>query len=290
MATTTRDYYEILGVAKDATPEQIKKAYRKLALKYHPDKNKDDPEAERRFKEAAEAYEVLSDPEKRSTYDQFGPAGLRDHGFQGFQQESPDFIVRHFSDIFGDLFGGSFGGGFGGGFRRPQPRRGADVRQRLRITFREAVLGASRDLSLTHPSGESKRIELRIPPGIENGAVLRLAGRGPAGPGGGPPGDLLIEIAVDADPDFTRDGLDIRSSVKVPLKTAVLGGEVDVRTVHGVVGLKIPPRTSSDSWLRIRSHGVRTPEHEGDHLVRAVITVPREISPELESALRASGS
>src|SRR5690606_31232443 len=189
MPTTTRDYYEILGVSRDATPEQIKKAYRKLALKYHPDKNKDDPEAERRFKEAAEAFEVLSDPEKRSTYDQFGTAGLKNNGFQGFQQESPDWILRHFSDIFGDIFGGGFSGDvFGGGRRRATtpPRRGVNVRHSLRITFREAALGITRELTLAEPNGETRTISRRIPAGIENGAVLRLAGRGGEGSGGGP--------------------------------------------------------------------------------------------------------
>jgi molecular chaperone DnaJ len=344
--TQTKDYYKILGVAADASEEVIRKAYRKLAFKYHPDKNPNNPEAEKKFKEAAEAYEVLSDKEKRKAYDSHGEEGVRNMGFEGFQTNED--ILHHFSDIFGDLFG-----------QRIQrealaPQRGGDVRYGLTVSFSEAALGATRDLRLTlaTPCGacggsgaeggqalspcaacggtgrvskggrrsagifsvssacpdcggsgmrrerpcsqcagrgrvpQEKTIALRIPPGIAEGAVLRVAGQGEAGTHGGPPGDLLLEIHVGPHPDLTREGLHIRSSVKVPVKTALLGGEVEVSTLRGTVRLKVPPGTSSDSWLRLRSQGIESRGEKGDHLVRVVITVPRELSTEASEALK----
>ena len=349
MSTTTRDYYEILGVSKNANEEELKKSYRKLALKYHPDKNPDNPEAEKKFKEAAEAYEVLSDQEKRKAYDQFGAAGLKNMGFGGFQQTSAEDIFSHFGDIFGDLLGGS------SSFQRPPVRqRGADIRYRLAVPFIDAALGVTREISLElHESCSScggsgvragarpgrcprcggtgqaraqglggffsvrstcsacggtgrsagppctscggsgrtlapKTVSLKIPAGVTDGAVLRLAGRGEAGRGGGPQGDLLLEIRVEPHTSFNREGLDIRSAVKVPLATAVLGGEVDVSTLRGSISLKVPPRTSSDSWLRLKGQGISTPRGKGDHLVRVVIVVPQQVPPELEAALRQS--
>lgn len=347
MSTRTRDYYEILGVDKDASTEELRKAYRKLALKHHPDKNPGDAEAERKFKEVAEAYEVLSDPKKRQTYDTCGAAGLEDMGFQGFDDSSLDEILEQFGSI------------FGGGFHQRQAasrRRGADVRYRLSVPFRDAILGATREIvlelheacascrglgtegaekpevcqqcggtgnvsrrgqpfggffSFSSPcptcggtgrragpacrecSGQGRvlrqrRISVKIPAGVEEGAVLRLGARGEAGTRGGPPGDLLLELHVEPESRFTRDGKNLRSSVRVPLKVAVLGGQVDVPTVRGSVTLTVPPGTSSDSWLRLRGQGVPGPGGAGDQLVRIVVTVPGKVSPELEKALRDS--
>ncbi len=282
-----RDYYEILGVGRSASDEDIKKAYRALALKYHPDKNKGDEQAESRFKEAAEAYEVLSDPEKRAAYDRYGADGLRNMGFEGFQNVRTEDIMGSFSSIFGDLFGtGGGGGGFSSGmFGREEQAasRGADLRQPLRVTFREAALGGSRELVLPGPSEES-RIEVRIPANVTNGQVLRIAGKGHPGVNGGPGGDLLIEISVDSHHEFTRQGKNIRSSVRVPLKTAVLGGKVTVSTLREEVELAVPPGTSSDSVLRLKGQGGGG-EEPGDHLVRLVVTVPEQPSDELKAAL-----
>ncbi len=304
MRTGTEDYYEILGVGRSASDDDIKKAYRRLAIRYHPDKNPGDEEAERRFKAASEAYEVLSDPKKREAYDRFGVDGLKDMGFEGFQDSSAQDIYSHFGDIFSGLFGGgrttSFGGGFGdfsgggfggggGGFGGRVRQRGSDYRHKLGISFHEAALGGQRDLTLSMPDSRGgstqQRIGVRIPPGIETGAVLRLAGKGGPGIGGGASGDLLLEINVHDDPRFERTGRDIRSTVKVPLRTAVLGGAVDVETLRGTVELRVPPRTSSDAVLRLKEQGIDgTPR--GDHLVRVAIVLPDEIPPALEDALR----
>ncbi len=285
-----RDYYEILGIGRSASDEEIKKAYRALALKYHPDKNKGDEQAESRFKEAAEAYEVLSDPEKRAAYDRYGSDGLRNMGFEGFQDVRTEDIMGSFSSIFGDLFGAGGAGGAGesfssGMFGRGEPAasRGSDLRQPLRVTFREAALGGSRELALPGPS-EENRIEVRIPANVSDGQVLRIAGKGHPGANGGPGGDLLIEISVDSHHEFTRQGKNIRSSVRVPLKTAVLGGKVSVNTLREEVELAVPPGTSSDSVLRLKGQGGGGDE-PGDHLVRLIVTVPDEPSDELKAAL-----
>lgn len=342
----SKDYYEILGVGKDAKDEEIRKAYRRLALKHHPDKNPGNPDAERKFKEAAEAYEVLSDAEKRKAYDSRGAEGLRDMGFEGFRTNED--IFSHFSDIFGDLYGERF-------YRQAtQPRRGVDARFRLAVGFGEAALGGSREIRVPLPSActtcggsgaapgsgpelctrcggsghvsrqgkrlggffsvssrcescggtgrspqracgscrgtgrvsRERELSVKIPPGVKSGTVLRLAGQGEAGTRGGPPGDLLLEIQVEPHPELERDGLDIRSSVKVPLKTALLGGDVDVATVRGTIRLKVPRGTSSDTWLRLRGQGIETRDGKGDHLVRVVVTVPSSLSPDVEQAVR----
>ena len=282
-----RDYYEILGVGRDASDAQIKKAYRTQALKYHPDKNKGDEQAESRFKEAAEAFEVLSDSEKRATYDRYGADGLRNMGFEGFQNVKTEDIFGRFSGVFEDLFGGTGAPGefstgmFGSG--EPPARRGADLKHPLRVTFREAALGGSRELALPGPNGES-RLEVRIPGNVGDGQLLRIAGKGQSGANGGPAGDLLIEISIDPHHEFTRQGKNIRSSVKVPLRIAVLGGKVTVNTLREEVELAVPPGTSSDSVLRLKGQGAGG-DDPGDHLVRVVVTLPDEPSEELKAAL-----
>lgn len=341
----TKDYYEILGVSREASDEEIRKAYRKLALKYHPDKNPNNPGAEKRFKEAAEAYEVLSSKEKRQAYDTRGDDGLRDMGFEGFKTNED--IFSHFGDVFGDLFGERIR------VQTTAPRRGGDIRYRLSVDFLDAAVGATRDLQLPvsatcvecggsgmkgggptktcrqcRGTGRTSRrgrglggfmsvsspceacggtgqeagnacsacggdgrvtttrtIALKIPVGVADGALLRLAGQGEAGFRGGPAGDLLLEISVLPSPDLTRDGLNIRSSAQVPVKTAMLGGEIPVQTIRGRVSLRVPRGTSSDSWLRLRGQGIEARGTKGDHLVRVVITVPPEVPPEVEQAL-----
>jgi molecular chaperone DnaJ len=343
--STGKDYYAILGVGKNATDEEIRKAYRKLALKHHPDKNPNNPEAERKFKEVAEAYDVLSDKEKRKAYDTRGDEGLRDMGFEGFA--SAEDIFSHFPDIFGDLFAERFHR------QAARPQRGSDLRFTLPVSFLDAALGAVREISVPLRAvcqecggsgseggaapevcascggsgsvsrrgkrqggffsissacpdcggtgrkpgrvcaacgGEGrvlkeKRLSVKIPAGVESGAVLRLKGQGEAGIHGGPAGDMLLEIQVEPHAEFTRDGLDIRSAVKVPVRVALLGGEVEVPSLRGNITLKVPPGTSGDTWLRLRGQGIEAGA-KGDHLVRVVVTVPKELSAQAQAAVR----
>jgi molecular chaperone DnaJ len=281
----TQNYYEILGVAKDAGDDDIRSAYRKLALQYHPDKNPDNPEAERKFKEVAEAYEVLSKKDKRQAYDTNGAAGLRDMGFEGFQ--TTEDVFSHFGDFFGDLFTGGSGDSRGGfQRRRASPRRGRDVSYRLPVSFVDAALGATREIHVPiHSGAQPKRIEVKIPPGVTDGATLRLQDQGEPGGRGGPAGDLLLEISVREHGEFQRDGNNIRSAAKVPLKVALLGGEVTVKTLRGDVHLKVPAGTSSDTWLRLRGQGIEGRSGQGDHLVRIVVTVPKDLSEPAREAL-----
>ena len=339
------DLYEILGLSKDASPDEIQKAYRKLAIKLHPDKNPGDQKAAEQFKKLSEAYEILSDPEKRAAYDNRGMAGVHDQGFHGF--DSAEDIFSHFGDIFG---------GRTQQFRqRPTgPQRGRDLRFIVTMDFLQAALGGKQELTVpvltvcTNCAGRgttgegaakqcgqcrgtgqldrqgrqhggvfsihsvcpacggsgqslgpmcsacggdgrvqtSRKLSVNIPAGTKNNQVLRLAGQGEAGRNGGPSGDLLIEVEVAPHPVFTRDGNHIRSDVQVPIATALLGGKVDVRTIHGTVTLTIPPGTSSDQTLRIRGQGVPARDKPGDHLVRVVITVPKKLSAEAAEAVR----
>ncbi len=265
--------YEALGVPEDATTEQIRSAYRKLAMRYHPDKNPGDAAAEERFKELTQAYEVLSDEKRRAEYDRrrqggYGPVDFGDlfGGGGGFSIE--DILRRH-----ADLFGG-FGGGFRGGRIR---RRGQDVQAELRIDFIKAARGGPAELQLRVPSltsegGEVKRVAVTIPPGTEDGAVLRLGGMGGAGVEGGPPGDLLLRVVVPPHPDFRRVGDDVHVDLHVPAWLAALGGKADVTTLDGSASVRVPPGTSSGRLLRLRGQGIGT----GDLLARVMVDVPAE--------------
>lgn len=340
------DLYEVLGVSKDATEAEIQRAYRKLALKFHPDRNQDDPQAAEKFKKASEAYEILKDPEKRKAYDAGGMSGVRQTGFEGFADNEE--IFSQFGDLFGDWFGSRMQ-------RRRGPVPGQDLRFVLTVDFMTAVRGgettievpipvecpdcegqgvlgleAARPCSVCggsgqvarqtaqqggfftvasacpacqgtgqesgHPCGrcrgqgrvtEQRKIKVKIPAGIRPGQTLRLRGQGQAGLRKGPRGDLLIEIQVEPHPTFRREGNDIHSDVHVPVATAILGGKVDVPTVHGVVSMKIPAGTSSDRRLRIRGQGVHTASEKGDHFVRVVIDLEkREFSEAQQQQLR----
>lgn len=296
-----KDYYAVLGVAKDATAEAIKKAYRKLALKYHPDKNPGDKKAEEKFKEITEAYAVLSDPEKRRQYDQFGETGFH----QRFSQED---IYRNFDvgdifrefgfgtdDIFSHIFGGAGGRTrttiFSSG--RPQPIKGQDYVMRLDVPFRQAVLGGERRVDLRLGS-RIEHLQVRIPAGVESGQKLRVSGKGGESPAGGPPGDLFLEIEVETDPLFSRQGDDLYVKLVVPFSAACLGTSVDVPTLEGSKRVKVPAGMAAGGKIRLKGFGVaaRGRQTKGDLYAVVEVAVPERLNArqkELLEKLREEG-
>lgn len=312
-----RDYYDILGVAKNADETAVKKAYRKLAKKYHPDTNPGNAEAEKKFKEVTEAYNVLSDPEKRKLYDQFGHAGLEGDpsAWQNAGSGGPYGSYReyHFEngnmdDIFGDIFGDMFHGGassfhgfrdggfggshfYGGNGAGNFRAKGADLRASLTVSFDEAAFGCDKVISLQNQdgSGQVQSLQVHIPAGIEDGKTIRLKGRGMAGRNGGGAGDLLIQVHVEARPGFERKGMDVYTTVDVPFTTAVFGGEAVVPTLSGNVICKIREGTQSGSKIRLRGKGIvsmKDPSVHGDQYVTVQIQVPRNLSPEARQKLK----
>jgi len=286
------EYYSVLGVKKTATEDQIKKAYRKLARKYHPDFNKDDKKAEAKFKEVSEAYAVLSNPEAKQKYDQFGHSG--GPGFEGFDFSGFDFgnMSGNFRggnqtysfggfDI-GDLFGGMFGqkrqkrSPFSGYDQRAQ--RGQDLKYFMSIEFIQAALGTTSQIAINDGAGK-RSMKVRIPPGVDNGQTIRLKGKGGANPTGGPAGDLLIELKVKPHPEFTRKGLDIEVIKKISIGVAVMGGTVKVPTLDGkTVKINLPPGTQGGQIFRIKGKGIKKGKGKtGDILCRTQISVPKNI-------------
>ena len=303
------DYYATLGVARDATADDIKRAYRKLAMTYHPDRNNDDPAATEKFKEVNEAYAVLSDPDKRKQYDMFGAEGFgqrysRDDIFRGF-----DF-GRIFDEL--DLGGGGggfdfrqiFGGGrgragrggfnpFGGGQpRNPGPSKGRNLTTDVVVSFHEALFGGTRTVEVSGPDGPES-IAVRVPKGIRTGKTLRVRERGHPGSGGGPRGDLMLQIKVAEHPDFKIKGDNLETTANVALSTLVLGGSAQVVDADGETHtLKIPPGTAVGTRLRLKGKGFIKGDGRGDLLVRLAANVPKELSEaqrEHFEALRASG-
>jgi DnaJ-class molecular chaperone len=296
-AMAERDYYATLGVKNDASPEDIKKAYRRLALKYHPDRNPGDKAAEEKFKEASNAYEVLSDPAKRQAYDQRGRMGVEDMGFHGFR--TTEDIYANFGDLFADLFGGGVGGGGGRDpFRRARRAgtvRGSDLRFALPLDFLEAARGTTKDVRyerLALQNGDlrpqSETLSIRLRPGAHDGQVLRFRGRGNDAPvPGGQPGNLYVTLAVESHPELERDGLDIKSRVAVPFWTAAMGGTVEVQTLRGRTRLTIPPGTPSGRVLRLTGAGIAPPNGpSGDHLAEIMISVPIDLTPRERELLK----
>jgi curved DNA-binding protein len=295
-----KDYYKILGVGKNADVKEIKRAYRRLAREFHPDMNRGDAGAEERFKEINEAYEVLSDPEKREKYDRFG-ASWQQHqrvggdpsGFDWSQWATGGFpggTRVEFGGDLGDLFGG--GGGFSdffstlfgnrgasaGGFR-PRARgraRTQDAEQPIQITLEEALHGTQR---LLRRNG--RRLEVKIPPGVDTGSRIRVAGEGPAGGMGLPAGDLYLKVTVAPHAVFARDGEDLRRDVDVDLYAALLGGDVALDTLDGRVTLKIPPETQTGSVFRLRGKGMpklKQPNRRGDLYVQVNVQLPEHLT------------
>ncbi|MBL8472711.1 MAG: molecular chaperone DnaJ [Rhodocyclaceae bacterium] len=352
-----RDFYEILGVNRDASEEEIKKAYRKLAMKFHPDRNPDDKSAEAKFKEAKEAYEILSDGDKRAAYDQYGHAGVDPNaGGANFQGNFGNFADA-FGDIFGDLFGqAQRGGGRSGVYR------GADLRYNLEITLEEAARGAETRIRIPslaecetcHGSGakpgtkpvtctscggtgqvriqqgffsiqqtcpkchgngrmvtdpcptchgagrvkQHKTLQVKIPAGIDEGDRIRLSGEGEAGMGGGPPGDLYVQIHIKPHPVFQREGDDLHCEMPVSFTTAALGGELEIPTLDGVAKIKIAPETQTGKVMRLRGKGIRgvRSRNLGDLLCHIVVETPvnlnerqRELLREFEALGRSDG-
>jgi curved DNA-binding protein len=293
-----KDYYGTLNVPKNATEKDIKQAYRKLARKYHPDMNPDNKDAEERFKEVNEAYEVLSDPEKRKLYDQFGgewsqwqqAGGRPDDFWQNWQPRggpSGGYTSRNFSgsEVFSDFFQQLFGGlgGYGdifnvGGRSGPtMSRRGRDYEQSVEISLREAYQGTTRLFQL----GDN-RIEVSIPPGADNGTRVRVSGKGAPGVAGGPPGDLFLVIEVQPDSTFTRQGTNLETILPVDLYTAVLGGEVQILTPDGkYVLLTIPPQTQNNNRIRLKGKGMPTlgkPSERGDLVAKIQVILPENLT------------
>jgi curved DNA-binding protein len=263
MAVGERDYYEILGVSRDASPEDIRRAYRTLARRYHPDVNKE-AGAEERFKEIGEAYEVLGNEERRREYDNPSPRFAQGNG-----DVRVDFGSGDFSDIFESMFGGrTRGGGFGGfgGFSS----RGSDQEATLELSLEEAAKGGRRRITL----GDGRDYEVNIPAGVRDGQIIRLAGEGSAGPGGGPSGDLLLRVRVRPDPRFRVEGRDLHTEVAVAPWEAALGAEVEVPTLDGVTRVKVPPGSSCGRRLRLRGQGMAG----GDLYARVKIVVPKNPS------------
>ena len=315
-----KDYYEVLGVHKKADETEIKKAYRKLAKKYHPDTNAGNAQAEQKFKEATEAYSILSDPEKRKMYDQFGHAAFDgsapgagagagtygsygDGGYREYHFENGD-MDDIFKDIFGDIFSGgnsggyeyqSFGGkGFGSrGFDRADfGRKGSDLRAEVSVSFDEAAFGCDKIISLQsmdRPGGPVQSLQVHIPAGIENGKSIRLRGKGMPGTGKGACGDLLLKVKVGEKPGFERKGADVYTTASIPYTTAVFGGEVRVPTLYGDVLCKIREGTQSGTKIRLKGKGIvsmKNPEVYGDQYVTVQIQVPKQLSPEARQKLK----
>lgn len=287
-----RDFYEVLGVTREATADEIKRAYRKLARKYHPDLNPNDKKAEASFKEVQEAYDVLSDSSKRDQYDRFGAAGF-EQGEAGPRSRSYTWSSRQgggpqggfeyeggggFEDILGGLFGGRFGRG--GGRRGPAfaDMPGEDVETELKIPFLKAVQGGDIDVEVS--GRDSKRLSIKIPPGVHDGARLRLAGKGRPSPTGGAAGDLIVLVRVEPHPVFTRKGNDVYVEVPVSIGEAVLGASIDVPTLDGTILVSVPPGTSSGQKLRLRGKGVPGKQGRGDQYVLVKIVVPKTVDEE----------
>lgn len=309
MSVEYKDYYKILGVGREASKDEISKAFKKLARQYHPDLNPGNKDAEEKFKEINEAYEVLKDDEKRKMYDQLGPnwqqgqhfngnpfggGGNTRFTFNGQEFSGQGFEGSGFSDFFETLFGGGrqqggFGGGSFGGFSS-RPQRGRDVEADISVTLEDAVKGGERGVTLQGDEGP-KTLKVNIPAGVKDGAKLRLAGQGYASPNGGPKGDLYLRIRFAPHSLFHVDGTDLVYDLRLAPWQAVLGTKVKVPTLEGDVELSIPAGTGSGKKMRLRGKGLGPAASRGDLYVRVGIDAPKNLSArqrELWEALAAA--
>lgn len=303
-----RDFYEVLGLTKGASEKEIKSAYRKQVKKYHPDTNQGNEEAERKFKEVTEAYEVLSDTEKKKLYDRFGMVAFDSSMGNGGQAEtggdrtyssnfgkSGNFREFHYSsgkmdDLFGDFFGDMFGdncGTFQRHFGRGESRSDSgDMQTEITISFEEAAFGCEKLLRISGTSEE--RLQVFIPAGIGEGQSVRLKGKGYSGTHGGKTGDLLIKVHIQEKPGYERKGLDVYTSQNIPFTTAALGGEAYFQTLYGKVSCRIPAGTQSGSKIRLREKGIVSMKDSsmyGDAYVTIGIEVPKHLTQEEKRAL-----
>jgi curved DNA-binding protein len=302
-----RDLYKILGVSRDADTAEIKKAYRRLARKYHPDVNPDDADAEERFKKVSTAFEVLGDQEKRKLYDEFGLDGLREGfdaeqarkykqwqgaggaGFGGGGRYYRSGGGADFQDIFGDIFGGGSrfqSGGFGGGFQPQGPAKGRDLSASLELDFLQAIEGGEMELALQG----GRTLKVRVPQGVRDGERLRLKGKGGAAPqtpyGKGQPGDLFLDISVKSHESIRRDGLDLYLDVPVSIPEAVEGTQINVPTPWGDFKVTVPEGVHSGAKLRLKGQGVRRGKERGNFYVVIQIRTPDRIDEEVLEAVR----
>ena len=270
-----RDYYEVLGVDRKADGVAIKRAFRDLAMRYHPDKNPDDNAAEERFKEANEAYAVLSDDKARARYDRYGHAGV--DGTRGPAPQGFGAVVDVVEDIINDIRR-----------RRRERKRGRDLRYTLEVSFEEAALGCTKTIKVPDPrasNGSTKEREfvVKLSPGSKSGAVKRIKGEGESGAGGAAPGDLNVIVRVQEHPIFTREGSDVWCEVPISFTQAALGCTVDIPTIEGKVKMRIPDGTQSQRVFRVRSKGIPKTQAKsgprGDHMVRVVVETPVGLTP-----------
>ncbi len=300
------EYYETLGVQKSATASEIKKAYRKLALKYHPDKNPDNAESEEKFKKISEAYAVLSDDKKRQEYDTYGSAGfqqrysqedifrgfdlndiLNQFGFSGGNARGGFRTHTGGGNPFGDFFGGARGG-CGGGGCRPQPVKGHDLTYELSVSLGDVLHGAEKTINL-RCNGTPQNISVKVPKGIESGKRLRLSGKGSPSDSGGPAGDLYLKVTVQPHEYFTRDGDNLIMEKKIPFSDACLGTKVDITSLDDKkFKVKVPSGVQQEAKLRIKGHGLPNGPigKRGDIYVKILVQIPKDISEEQKEIIQ----
>jgi molecular chaperone DnaJ len=287
-----KDFYKILGVAKDVSDAELKKVYRKLARQYHPDSNPGDAKAEARFKEISEAFSVIGDKEQRKEYDAVramgggarftgGAGGQGGAGFPGAYGGGAGAGGAGFEDVFANLFGG--GGGARGGFGGFGPQRGADLTMTTTVDFIDSIHGSTLKLRL---SDDGVPTNVKVPAGIQDGQKIKLRGKGQQSPNGGEPGDLLITVKVKPHPVFVRDGNNLRVSVPVTFAEAVLGATISVPTLGGEpVKLKVAPGTPNGRVLRVKGKGVQSAKGAGDLLAAVEVAVPSQVSEKAKKLL-----